>query len=923
MNLIEFSGVTDSPGSIRRESHGCARCNTTTRLLHGICLQCLFQEALSNESDPSEAALIDALAHVELKAAKWRIGDYEILDEIGRGGMGVIYRAREAHSHRVVALKRVLTYHADSDQTLARFRREAETATRLDHPNIIPVYYVGQDEEGLPFFTMKFAPGGSLSQAREIFRSDPHKSVSLMMKVAFAVDYAHGRGVLHRDLKPSNILLDSRWEPMVSDFGLAKWLQESTDITRTLTVFGTPGYIAPEQAARPAMRVTPAADIYNLGAMLFELLGGRSPFVGDHALAVLQQAVEQRAPPLRSIARHLDRDLETICARCLEREPSARYSSAGALAHDLQNWLEQRPIDARPVSIAVSSWRWCRRNRILATTVAALLLLISATLPLVNQSYKLREAKQEATLAAHSVAVLPFLNLDTVAFDEKLAQSIGDFLQHELGRSGRVKIMPSPASGEWETVEQVQKVGLAAKTRTVLIGTKRTVDRRTRICLRLIDPGTGETLLVRFWEGSSETDSKLPIGREIGTAIHNFLIAKDWSNLTQPKIDPGLRSQTAREAILAGRELVYRYDSSNLDKGIELLEKAVRLAPDSSLAHSNLAMAVTVRTHFVSDRNFLQLGEAEAHEALRLSPDSSDAHRALAGVLYQQGEFAEALEQGLSTVEFSGPDERIARFIGTTLNSLGQPEKALAWDVVASELGGRWGDEYGLLGDSWAQLCDDGRALQAYHRAAQLQPDPPKGEIGICHILLLQGDVDGARQLCRSTLRNNSRFSEAQQMAAQIEFFSRRFDVAADRYGGLMNLDPLGGGAFYGAITYQSALGRARQALGDEQGAKTILEDSLVNEIAAVNREPRNPEAAYRLAAVEASLGFAERSIKHLRNAVALGWVDYRSLIMDPRFDAVRNDSRVQAISKDLAGRMAEMRMKAQTMNYGKIEVNK
>ncbi len=259
----------------------------------------------------------------------WRVGNYEILEEIGRGGMGVIYRARQRHSRRIVALKRMVSYHADSRETLERFRREAEAAASLDHPNILPIYEVGQGEDGLPFFTMKYAAGGSLQKAGPALRGEPRECVRLLAKGARAVQYAHEHGILHRDLKPGNILLDGHGEPIVTDFGLAKWLDTNTDLTRTLTIFGTPGYIAPEQAKGPAAKLTPAADVYSLGALLFDLFTGRPPFLGEHALAVIQQASERPAPKLRSLAPTLDRDLETICARCLEREPQARYRSGG------------------------------------------------------------------------------------------------------------------------------------------------------------------------------------------------------------------------------------------------------------------------------------------------------------------------------------------------------------------------------------------------------------------------------------------------------------------------------------------------------------------------------------------------------------------------------------------------------------------
>src|SRR5207244_2901234 len=335
-------GLSDSVAGVSESPAKCRQCGATTRLGNGLCLSCTLREGREGDREASRESFEAILAEDQVRDTHWRVGNYEILEEIGRGGMGVIYRARQRHSRRIVALKRMVSYHADSRETRERFRREAEAAASLDHPNILPIYEVGHGEDGLPFFSMKYAAGGSLQKAGPALHSEPRQSVHLMTKVAHAVQYAHEHGVLHRDLKPGNILLDSRGEPFVTDFGLAKWLDTSTDLTRTLTIFGTPGYIAPEQAGGAA-KLTPAADVYSLGAILFDLFTGRPPFLGEHALAVIQQASEKPAPKLRSLAPTLDRDLETICARCLEREPDARYHTAGALAEDLERWLEGRP----------------------------------------------------------------------------------------------------------------------------------------------------------------------------------------------------------------------------------------------------------------------------------------------------------------------------------------------------------------------------------------------------------------------------------------------------------------------------------------------------------------------------------------------------------------------------------------------------
>jgi serine/threonine protein kinase len=356
----------------------CEKCGTIMRLDTGVCVSCLLRQGLKTGGEVSNAVYETVLHELDARDKPWQLGNYEILGQIGCGGMGVIYRARQRHSRRIVAVKRVLSYRADSHGALERFRREAQAVASLDHPNILPIYEVSESEDGLPFFSMKFAEKGSLRENVVSLRDKPRKCVQLMAKVVRAVDYAHSRGVLHRDLKPGNILLDDRGEPLVSDFGLAKLLDANNDLTRSLTTFGTAGFIAPEQAGGAAADFTAAADVYSLGAVLFNLLAGRPPFLGSNPVSVIRQASETQAPKLRSLAPLLDRDLETICARCLERSPKARYQSARDLAADLERWLDGRPIVARPVSPPTRIWRWSRRNPKLVGAATTGLLLGAA-----------------------------------------------------------------------------------------------------------------------------------------------------------------------------------------------------------------------------------------------------------------------------------------------------------------------------------------------------------------------------------------------------------------------------------------------------------------------------------------------------------------------------------------------------------------
>jgi WD40 repeat protein len=309
-----------------------------------------------------------------------RFPGYEVLEEVARGGMGVVYKARQISPPRIVAMKCIRDSHlAGSPAEVRRFLLEAENAARLDHPHIVPIYEVGE-HEGQRFFSMKFIEGGSLAQAQPGPVRDQRAVARLLAVVARAVHHAHQRGILHRDLKPANILLDTRGQPHVTDFGLAKRVETaggpSGDSVLTLpgVILGTANYMAPEQATAEKVLST-AVDIYGLGAILYQLLTGRPPFQGDNLLDVLLQARQAEPAPPRNLRPRVDRDLEAICLKCLEKQPSRRYGSAEALAVDLERFSDGRPITVRPAGALERAFKWAKRRPAVAALSAAVVLL--------------------------------------------------------------------------------------------------------------------------------------------------------------------------------------------------------------------------------------------------------------------------------------------------------------------------------------------------------------------------------------------------------------------------------------------------------------------------------------------------------------------------------------------------------------------
>jgi WD40 repeat protein/tRNA A-37 threonylcarbamoyl transferase component Bud32 len=309
-----------------------------------------------------------------LPGAGTRLGDYELLEVLGRGGMGVVWKARQLKANRLVAVKLILAGELADEADIRRFRAEAEVAANLDHPNLVPLYEVGEDH-GRHFFSMKLIQGGHLGQHLAHYRDRPREAAALLLTVARAVQHAHQHGLLHRDLKPGNILLDAAGQPHVTDFGLARRLEAPGSLSQSGHVVGTPEYMAPEQA-RGQKALTTAADVYGLGAVLYALLTGRPPFGGPSVLGTLEQVVGRDPVAPRLLNRRVPRDLETICLTCLCKEPGQRYGSAAELAEELRRFLDSEPISARPPGPGQRLLLWARRRPALAAVYGLLLLAV-------------------------------------------------------------------------------------------------------------------------------------------------------------------------------------------------------------------------------------------------------------------------------------------------------------------------------------------------------------------------------------------------------------------------------------------------------------------------------------------------------------------------------------------------------------------
>jgi serine/threonine protein kinase len=353
----------------------CPKCGATVfaDAPQGCCSVCLVRTGLASLDNEDDEASEPTIARM-LKD----FGDYELLEEIGRGGQGVVYRAWQKSLNRIVALKVIGLAHWATEAHVKRFRFEAEAAAHLDDPRIVPIYEIGE-RDGACYFSMKFIEGGQLDK---IIGSEPmpgRKAADLMAKLAHTLHHAHQNGVLHRDVKPGNILLDAKGEPHLTDFGLARLVETESTVTRTLEVLGTPSYMAPEQAVGNNAQVTHATDVYGLGAVLYQLLTGHPPFAGGTTYETVRLVLETQPRQPRLWNPKVDRDLETICLKCLEKEAARRYASAEAVAEEIERFLRDEPIRSRRSSQLERVWRWCKRKPLVASLIAALIVIVAVS----------------------------------------------------------------------------------------------------------------------------------------------------------------------------------------------------------------------------------------------------------------------------------------------------------------------------------------------------------------------------------------------------------------------------------------------------------------------------------------------------------------------------------------------------------------
>src|SRR5881398_2230873 len=479
-------------------SRVCAECGATVfaDAPQGVCSVCLFRTGLALFDNKDDKAFEPTIARMPKD-----FGDYEVLEEIGHGGQGVVYRARQKSLNRIVALKVIGLAHWATEADVKRFRLEAEAAASLNHPCIVPIYEVGE-RDGACYFSMGLVEGGQLDAVAKREPIPIRRAAELIAKLARTVSYAHEHGILHRDIKPGNILLDAKGEPHLTDFGLARLVETESTVTRTMEVLGTPSYMAPEQAVGNDAAITSATDVYGLGAVLYQLLTGHPPFAGGTTFETVRLVLDTEPRQPRLLNPKIDRDLDTICLKCLEKDPKRRYASALALAEDLERWLKHEPIRARRTGLVTRGRKWVRRDPSIAV-LAALLLVLAVPLGLMiwkNESE--RPKTSNAAPPEKSIAVLPFSNLSTEQENAFFADGVQDEILTDLARVADLKVISRTSVMPYKSgiARNLRQIGQQLGVAHLVEGSVQRSGNRVRVNAQLVDARTDRHLWAQTYD---------------------------------------------------------------------------------------------------------------------------------------------------------------------------------------------------------------------------------------------------------------------------------------------------------------------------------------------------------------------------------------------------------------------------------------
>ena len=793
------------------------------------------------------------------------LGDYELLEEVGRGGQGVVFRARQKSLNRTVALKVISLGQWASKAHLKRFRLEAEAAARLEHRGIVPIHEVGE-RDGSCYFSMKFVEGGQLDEVVRRESMSIRQAAELIAKVARTVHYAHEHGILHRDIKPGNILLDAKGEPHLTDFGLARLVESESSVTQTLDVLGTPSYMAPEQAVGNNAAVSSATDVYGLGGVLYQLLTGQPPFAGGATYETIKLLLDTEPKKPRLLNPKIDRDLSTICLKCLEKDPKRRYPSALDLAEDLERWLKYEPIVARHTGIVARGRKWVQRNptsALLATSLLALAAVVGWNI------WKSELVRRPVT---SGIAVLPFENLSDQKESGAFVDGVQDDILTKLAKIGDLKVISRTSVMDYRGKRNLRQIGNDLRVSHVLEGSVRRTGTHLRLNAQLID--TRSDMHVWAEQYDRDLDDLFSIQSEIAQKVAERLKAKVTSAERLAIEEKPTNDLVAFEFYSRANDIIgagLSWGAETL-RAIDLLNQAVARDPSFFKAYCRLAMAHDQLYFFGFDHTPTRLAAAEAavEKAFRIRPNAGEAHLARAHHLYNGHLNYDGALAELEVARQSLPnDSRIFAVMGFIQRRQGRWEESMRNFERALELDPRSLNTLGNIADSYANARRYAEQKSTLDRMLIIAPNYLEAKAARAFVEVDWKAETGPSHQVINEIRTTNPASMPQLAGLSLLCALAERDVAAAKDALLASDEfPLGRQAVN--FTRPFVEGVIARMTNDEHNAQLAFAAAREKQEKTVQAEPNYGPAWCVLGVIDAALGRKEAALREGRRAVEL-----------------------------------------------------
>jgi len=742
---------------------------------------------------------------------------------------------------------------------LKRFRLEAEAAARLEHPGIVPIHEVGE-RDGSCYFSMRFVEGGQLDEVTKREPLPPRRAAELIAKIVRIVHYAHEHGILHRDIKPGNILLDQKGEPHLTDFGLARLVESESTVTRTMELLGTPSYMAPEQAVGNNAAISSLTDVYGLGAVLYQLLTGQPPFAGGTTYETIKLLLDTEPRPPRLLNPKIDRDLSTICLKCLEKDSQRRYPSALALSEDIERWLKHEPIQARRAGVFTRGRKWVRRNPTSAFLAASLIALAAASGWIVWKSELIRGP------VTTGIAVLPFENLNEQKENAAFADGVQDDILTKLAKIADLKVISRTSVMEYRGKRNVRQIGDALRVSHVLEGSARRSGDRIHLNAQLIDTRTD----THVWAEQYDRDLndlfaiQSEIAEKVATALKAKLAPEEKARLAAR---PTANSE-AYMLYLTGRGVEGAVNRSNEIEAEQLYVQATALDPGFALAYARASLLNSRISSNGDDRARKAKARAQAEEALRLSPTLGEAHMALGLCLYWEEknydaalkEFEVAAATSPNNAEIYGYVAGIYRRQGRWRESVASFERAMSLDPRNREVAF-------LAGNNHLFMRDWSAATACYNRALEIKPDSVLPKIGLAYLEVFRnGNPAAGSNILQNIPASIDPYGMVTFGRWDLAMLERDY-AAAEK---ILTDSPLEKFTWGGDVPKTFYQGRIALARGDIESAQPYFAAAMPDMEKRVRENPDVVEGHARLGLLYAYMQRKEDAIRESRRAFEL-----------------------------------------------------